>query len=228
MRAFMMLLMAAVVVPAYAEQTVVADQLIYRDIGGSGEGSQFNRIMVTSKYVRFDDGTNQDGFLLFDRMKKVIYSINAEDRSILEIEPKPVESLSKDAPKVEVRRKVDDKAPQVGGAKPIEVELLANGESCEKRLVVPGLMKSALAGLVEYQQVLSWQQQTLVSAVPAEMQNGCDLALNVYFPDMLLKEGLSFQRWGQGGRDELVDFSSDKKVDARFFELPKGYRRRAM
>ena len=228
MRAFLMLLMAVVVVPAHAEQTVIADQLVYRDLDGGGEGSQFNRIMVTSNYVRFDDGANQDGFLLFDRQKKVIYSVNAEDKAILEIEPKPVETTPDDIPKVEVVRKKDDKAPMVGGAKPVEVELLANGESCEKRLLVPGLMKQALAGLAEYHKVLSWQQQATVGTIPAEMQNACDLALNVYYPDLLLKEGLHFQRWGMAGRDELVDFANGKKVDARFFELPKGYRRRAM
>lgn len=228
MRAVLILLLSALAFHAQAESTVSADQLIYREIGESSQANAFNRILVTPEYVRFDDGTGRDGFLLYDRKQREIYSVNAEDRAILEIKPEPINALSKDAPKVEVLRKCDDKAPEVGGAKPLEVELLANGESCEKRLVVPGLMKPAVAGLAEYHRTLSWQQQASLSAIPVEMQNVCDLALNVFFPDLLVKEGLSFQRWGSGGRDELVDFSTGKSVDAKLFELPQGYRRQAM
>ena len=224
----LLLLLCFSVTLAQAGDDISTDRLVYRVLTQGEQAPQFNRILVNRHHVRLDDGSGRDGFLLYDRKEKVIYSVNPEDRTTLEIAPKPVKLEPVEGLKTEVKKKVHEKAPMIGGSRPVHVELLANGQSCEKRIVVAGPMKRALEGLREYHRTLSYQQRASLGAIPADMQNDCDLALHVYHSDLLLQEGMAIQRWGQGQHEELVDFAEGESMSRKLFELPKEFRRRAM
>jgi hypothetical protein len=221
-------LLIAVSGAAHGGDLVSADRLTYRILSEGNKSPQINRILVTEGYVRFDDGSGADGFLLYDRKNKVIFSVNPEERLILEIAPKPVNLSPGGELKVEVRKTVDDKAPSIAGSKPIEVELLANGKSCEKRIVAAGPMKRALDGLREYQQTLAYQQYISLEVIPTDMETDCDLALNIYYSERMLQEGLAVQRWREGLHEELVDYAEGEQVSRDLFQLPEDFGRKVM
>src|SRR5210317_2086350 len=73
------------------------------------------RLIVTSDYMRFDDGENSVDFVLLDRKKDIIYSTNSGERTVMSVSPKtndvkpPIElkqsvknlGMLKDAPKIQ-------------------------------------------------------------------------------------------------------------------------------
>ena len=53
------------------------------------------RYLVTTKYLRIDNGGLQDNFILFDAANKIIYSVNHEDKTILVIKNNNNQSIDK-------------------------------------------------------------------------------------------------------------------------------------
>jgi hypothetical protein len=124
--------------------------------------------------------------------------------------------------------KVDEAAPRVGGAQPMDVRLLANGELCSEMVVIQGVMEDALEGLRELKLSLARIQSATLDATPLSMRTPCDLAANLYAPDRALNFGLPLQERTVGRSQSLVDFSPDYEADEALFELPADFSRRSM
>jgi len=216
------LLLGLLCLPAWAAE-IEAGLLVYR-VEIPGQAVTFNRLLTTTDYLRLDQGEADQGFILFDRRERVIYSVNPEERSILEIDP-PVSNLDTPADlNIELHAVQMTDAPAVGGVKPLHWQLYANGEICREAILAPGLMPKAVAAYREYLLLLAAQQVVSLPSIPDEFQSACDSALHIYAPDALLGKGLPLRLWDEQGYQEiLTEYKPSSSVSAELFVLPKGF-----
>jgi hypothetical protein len=184
---------------------------------------------VTDSYVRMDDDDPESGYILFDRDRHAVYSVNHEEKSILEFSAapaaiRPPASLGTDEVIVP-----DKRAPPVGGRQPVHVQLQAGGSTCYEIVVVPGLLAPAAAALAGYAQVLAARQLKHLDEVPADIRTPCYLLRYVYGAGLPYRRGMPIREWdSKGYRRVLVDYRENMPVDAGLFVLPAGYERYRM
>ncbi|HHJ17860.1 MAG TPA: hypothetical protein ENJ80_14300 [Gammaproteobacteria bacterium] len=183
------------------------------------------RYLVTEDFMRTDEGPDTQGFALFNRKTRQIYSVVPEDRTILRIDG------SGDAPVVpqqlvlDIKQHADANAPAVEGRVPLTVELSADRELCHSAVVVPGFPGPARAAFQEFAQSLAIQQLRTLDSTPPEFRTPCFLSRYLYATDFYLQLGLPLVDWNnQGERRELIDYRFDVELDEALFELPEGYR----
>lgn len=221
----MSMLMVLAAAGANAEQ---ASLLVYQ-VWEKGTEPYISRVLVTPDYVRLDEGSNANGYTLFDRQQEILYNVLMEDKSIFVMNP-TTEVVPEKQPGLilEEEIKSDTEAPSVVGKQPLDVRLLANGEECGNLVVIDGVMEDAVEGLSELKQVLARIQAATLEAMPLDLRTPCDMATNIYQADWTLRFGLPLHERAEGRSQSLVDFSEDFDVEPEVFTLPKGFSRRSM
>lgn len=208
--------------PAGADE-VEADLLLYR-MERRGEPLSLERMLATTDYLRLDRGEGDSGFILFDRRERVIYSVDPAERTILEIDPPPLSRVIPADLNIELRNPPLADVPVVAGVTPVHWQLWVNGESCREAILAPGLMPRVVTAYRDYLLLLAAQHAVALSAIPEELRDPCDNALNVYAPDVLWGKGLPLRSWnGRDYREVLTEFSPKRRVPEARFTLPKGY-----
>jgi len=219
-------LVAVTALPVTAAQAapVKATMLLYQR-EAPGLKPYPSRLLVTRHFVRFDDGHDNGDYALFNRTTRTVYSVTREDRSILVIKPRPVGikpplPLSLTATEVAIPAK----APMVAGHHPRHYRLRVNGKACYDVVAVKGLMPGAVAALRSFRKVMAGQHARTLPAIPPDMRDACDMAINTFHPNRILSWGMPLQEWDRHGRGQkLVDFKTGEKVDSALFTLPKGF-----
>jgi len=184
------------------------------------------RIIVTDTVVRMDDGESGGDYLLFDREKRLIRSVTHGDATVLEIPARELAASSPIALQREQQLEADTKAPEIGGRQPHTLRLLVNEQPCYDAVVVPGLMPDVVKALRDFNRLLAGEQGKRLADLPAEVLDGCDLALHTFHPEWPLESGLAIQEYDhslQRGR-LLVDIDQAYQADAELFKLPADYR----
>lgn len=201
-----------------------ATVLHYAEQEPGGEAYR-TRIIVTSRWLRIDEGHESRDFLLFDRRDKALYSVNAADTRILAMSFKAVDVAS--PIKLDHRVERDNEAfPAVGGKKVTRYTLLTNRKPCYDLFAAEGMLPEAVQALREYREMLAGQQVAALSIMPKELQTPCDLANNIFAPTRYLDHGLPVRLSETGVRtSELVDFQTDFNAVPGLFELPASFRR---
>ena len=225
MRALRVAAAALVVLSAQAWAAEVESVMLMYQAHEPGIPPYGSRILVTERYVRMDDGVDGGDYLIFDRQSRMISSISHGDRTVFEIPPreitqKPPVALDRRSEQQEV-----GKAPKVGGKKPQQHRLFVNDKLCYSVVVVPGVMDDAVQALRDFRQVLAGEHAKALPAIPADMQQPCDLALTTFHSDWQLQFGLPIQEWDEAGSGQLLmDYKQEFKVEEKLFELPEGYK----
>ena len=182
------------------------------------------RYLVTRNFMRFDEGSDEGGFVLLDRAERQIYNSVPQNMTILRIDgrgelPPAPQHLS-----IELRRSADEQAPKVGGRTPLKLELVANQELCYSAVVVPGHLPQAQGAFKDFAQALAVQQVRTLASTPEEYQTPCFLSRYLYATDFHLQEGLPLLEWSpEGHRRELLDYETGVDLDESLFELPDGF-----
>lgn len=191
-----------------------------------GVDAYATRMVLNNRYLRIDDGLDDNEFVLFDRDKRVIYSVSAVRKTILTVQPAAVEpKLPFEVRLIEERQK-DGDLPAVGGKAPVRYRFSANEQPCYEVVAVPGLMPPAVTALREYRRVLSQEHAAHVHKIPAELQDACDLAMNVTAPARHLDLGFpAYLRSVTGRVRRLVDYNERYVAAPDLFKLPEGYSR---
>jgi hypothetical protein len=222
MKRISLLLLTALALSACADKGPTAVFLSFTESGPEGEYPV--RMLVTDKFLRIEDGNEQDGYIVLDRVARTIYSVNHASRTTLVIAAQPV--------KLNPPRKFDhrverlaDSLPPVDGRAVAHYRLLTNGERCFEVFSADGLLPEALAALREYHQVLAGEQATMQEKVPAGFQSACDLADQVFLPARYLEHGFPVRQVNRAGvTRQLVNYKIGVTVEPRLFELPKDYK----
>ena len=186
------------------------------------------RILVVPGYLRMDDGDDHGDFMLFDRVRRTIYSVNHEDRDILVIGHNAAADEQGVQPDLNlgVEKIKAVNVPPVDGKKPDIYRFTAAGEVCIEAVVVPGLLPAAVQALGEYGRLLAEHQRSTLENTPVEFRTPCYLSRYVYMPGRQLLKGLPIQEWDNSGyRRTLIDFQGSVLIDPALFELPAGYSR---
>jgi len=184
------------------------------------------RLIVTSKYMRFDDGEGSADFVLFDRQKHVIYSVNSAEETILAVHQKEIELN----PPFELKlthTKLDNlkDAPTIAGKQAQHYQFSTNGERCYDVIAVPGLMPDVVIALREFSELLASDSKVTFNTLPADLLKPCDISMNTFAPGRHLEFGFPIQEWSMNGSGRsLLDYQLDYQPDQALFDLPQDYR----
>lgn len=205
------------------DQRVKATVLIYRKFP-SGRESYLSRLLVTSSYMRFDNGHQEGDFLLFNRHDRTIYSVDNGDHTVLVIPPRPVKVRSPIPLKLMEKHESPSGAPEINGHHAVHYTFYANGKRCVDVMVVPHLLNGVRKALMSYKVTLAGQQATDMAKTPLDMQSACSLGDQVFSPTRTLSHGLPILEWRpDGDRKELLDYRRNVQVSRALFYLPPGY-----
>jgi hypothetical protein len=209
-------------------ETLQAQQLKF-EVTEAGQAPYLSRMLVTQQMMRIDQGSNSADFILLDRAKQVIYSINHEERSILVIKPKPIKQADTQRPDIRILVEDAVEAPQVAGRKAEHWTLLVDGQVCQEAMVLPGMLVMSVAAQGEYLSLLAEQHKLTLSSIPQGYRDACADAIQVYAPSGLLEKGLPLRLWDVNGNLQiLTDFRESLQLEADLFNLPEAFTRRSM
>jgi len=188
------------------------------------------RTIITPNYMRFDYNKDDDDFILFDRKSKVIYSVVNDDRTIVTVEPREVKVKSPIKLDFSVEKGVlGEEVPNVEGKKPEYYRYKVNGKVCYETISVKGLFPDASNAFRDYLKTLSGEHARILPRTPADMQDACDLAANIYYYGRMYDHGFPINEWhgeyNNHYKRQMVNYDTDYKPDPKLFELPKGYHR---
>ncbi len=184
------------------------------------------RYVITPAFMRSDDGVEGGDFLLFDRGKRQIYSVVADNRTVLEIDGNADSPQKPDNLTIDIRQHVAREAPMINGEAPLEIELRAASEVCRSALVIPGFLESARLAMQEYNQALAVQQLRTLDNTPPAYRTPCFLSRYLYATDFHLARGMVLADWNsRGERRELTAYETDVPVPDSLFVLPDDFTR---
>lgn len=198
--------------------------LVYQ-VAEQGAAPYVTRILITPDHVRMDEGAESATFTLFDRNAELLYNVSFRDKTVLVMKP-AVEVLPENKALVMTHsEQTDAEAPDIVGVKPVNVELLANGESCTQLVALPGVMPAATAALRELKSTLARVQAASVASRPFDLQEPCDLATNIYGATRTFEFGLPILERDAGRMQRLADMAEQFAAEDSLFQIPEGLRR---
>ena len=182
------------------------------------------RMTISEHYIRIDDGAESEGFVLFDRLKKRIFSVVDENESIMVVDPVV---LLQDTPadlKIRSQRVDTQDAPEISGNQPVYYQFYANEMLCYHLVAVAGLLPEVSRALQSYQAVLAAQQQETLESTPKDLQTPCFLANYVYAPKLYTSKGFPVEQWDEAGyHRSLSGIEENVSVSKKLFVLPDSY-----
>ncbi|MFV1996480.1 MAG: hypothetical protein ACC641_00580 [Acidiferrobacterales bacterium] len=190
----------------------------------AGTDEYHTRMIITSEYIRFDDGEGSTDFILFDRKKRIIYSTSSMDKHTLVIKWRKTSLKMPDSLKNRVE-KLKDSVPPIGNKPVTHYRLYTNEKQCYDLFAAKGLLPGAVKAMVEFQETLAVEQADFNDYVPLQTASDCDRVNNIFDPARYLKFGFPVRANDYLGRSrQLVNYKSGEKVDKKLFVLPKGYK----
>ena len=182
------------------------------------------RHLVTTKYLRIDNGNLQDDYILFDVLEKVIYSVNHADKTILVIKNnnwmKPKYDFS-----IDVTQMPLEGAPIISGKQVQGYKVLVDGEVCTNVQFIPGMYKKEMRILKNYQMTLSSQQIKNLANTPEHMKTPCFMLDVVYNEGDYYDLGMPVHEWHNRGYAKFLKEYKSQSIPENYFELPKDYKK---
>lgn len=206
------------------KQTNNSALLIFMEYENNVEPYQ-TRLIVTPEFLRFDDGEGANDFILFDRNKKKIFSINTEEQTVMSISEKQHDIKPPFELKLEDKQlPLGDDVPKIAGKEAKHFRFLANGEACYEVIAVEGLMPEVVTALKEFNRILASDSAMTFNTIPADMHNACEMSMDTFAVGRHLDKGFPIQEWSESGTGRhLVDYKEDYQPVAALFEMPKDF-----
>jgi len=184
------------------------------------------RLIVTNKFMRFDDGEGSTSFILFNRDTNTIYSVNDDDRTVMSLKSQNIEL----EPPMELNLEEHnlgtlDDAPSIQGMEPLHYQFSANDEICYDVVAVKGLMPDVVDAMQAFTAVLADDSKVTFNNIPADLHNACEMSMSTFAAGRHLKHGFPIQEWSVNGDGRtLVNYDENYEPDPALFELPEDYR----
>lgn len=187
------------------------------------------RMIVNKKFLRIDDGKSSNSFVLYDRIKKVVYSTSPDEERIMAIHEKKLKKGEAFDPPFKLTHSIKKMpkmtdAPTINGDSAKHFQLITNDKICYDVVTIKGLMPNAVKALTEFHKHMASDSIVTFNNMPADMHDACDMTSTTFEPTRQYELGFPLQEWGK--RDysrSLVDFDENYKADPKLFVLPKGY-----
>lgn len=188
------------------------------------------RMIVTKQFVRIDDGESAKSFVLYDRNKKVVYSINPDEQSVMAVHEKKLKKGVKFEPPFKLTHSVKEMpemkdVPTIDGESAKHFQLITNDEICYDVVSIKGLMPEVVKALTEFHQHMATDSVVTFNNMPADMHDACDMTTTTFKPARQFEFGFPIQEWGK--REyvrSLIDYKNNYKADPKLFVFPEGYK----
>lgn len=181
------------------------------------------RYLVTPYYLRIDSGNLQDDYILYDAVKKTIFSINHADKTILVIQSsnwmKPDYGFKTDIVQAPL-----EGAPVISGKQVQSYKVMVDGEVCTNIQFIPGMYQDEMKILKNYQRTLSSQQIRNLGNTPEHMKTPCFMLDVAYNEGDYYDLGLPVQEWHNRGYAKYLKDYKTQNVPEAFFKLPENYK----
>ncbi len=181
------------------------------------------RVIVTPEFMRFDDGEGDMNFILFDRKKNVIYSVNSSDKNVIVINQKntvlePPYQLDVKLKKIGALKD----SPKINNETAIHYQVMVNDKLCYNVATISNLMPEAVAALRDYAILAASDSMSTYSSIPADMQNPCEGAMTTFTPVIHMQNGFPVMEWGRQREivKQLFDYDLNFVADPSLFVLP--------
>ena len=184
------------------------------------------RVVVTPEFMRFDDGAGSQDFIIFDRNKDIIYSVNSEEQTVMSVAYKASDVKPPFDLKLEEKHiaNIAD-APKIEGMQPLHYQFSVKGQTCYDVVAVKGLMTDVVQAMQAFSRVLESDSKLTFHTLPQEMQDPCDMAMTTFAAGQHLKFGFPIQEWSaRGAGRSLVDYNQNYTADPQLFVLPATYK----
>jgi len=188
------------------------------------------RMIVTKDFVRIDDGEGDKDFVLFNRNKKIVHSVNAGEKTIMAVHEKKLKPGQKFEPPFKLihsnkEMPVMKDAPTIEGEEAKHYQLITNDQVCYDVIAIKGLMPNVVTALTEFHKHMATDSRVTFNNLPADMHNACDMTATTFKPARQFEFGFPIQEWGKREYSRsLVDYNINYKADAKLFVLPEGYK----
>jgi hypothetical protein len=206
--------------------TVTALEIIINEGMGDGEMGT-SRTLITDDYMRLDDGTdNSESYLILDRKQNVIYSVYPAERSVVKISYKDVDIESPIPLDWEEHIRDDhDFEQKTFLNKPVKRYVITSGDKmCFEAYYIEGFLPEASAAEIQFLKIIASDHKRVLSSVPADQVEACDLIINVFHPGSHLKHGYPIGvSNGLSYRRIIKSYNERAKVDKSLFTIPEEF-----
>lgn len=182
----------------------------------AGDPPYETRVLVTDKYLRIDDGSDNGDYVFMDRRHPVVYNVLLSQNLVMRMPNRMVPAV--DGQKLGVREKI---LPVRQGT--VRVQVFADDKLCSESVVAEKLQPKAAKAMAEYLSALAYVQWVTYQNTPEDIRSACDLAHNIYETGRALAHGLPMEERDYAGRTRKFVSSSLKPLKNELFVLPKGY-----
>lgn len=217
------LYVSVLLVFASSVYSATLDSLVLQyDETESGADVQSMRYIINDQFLRIDNGNADSDFILFDRHKKTVFSINHEDQTVLKISYIPWKSPKYDF-QVSFEEHALSDAPKVFGKQVFSYQVKAENKVCTRVLLVKNMHMNRLQVLYEFQNIMSGQQVATLHNTPEEFHTPCFLVDQIFHKADYLKLGLPIQISYSRDYSKLLKGIEESEVDSSLFVLPVNY-----
>ena len=196
--------------------------ILYYEEVEQGVGMQPMRYIVNDDFLRIDNGSDTDDYILFNVKENIIYSINHDDQTILKIENHawvmPVFDF-----KVLNEESVMKDSPKVFNQQVTSYMVKAAGITCTQVSLVKDKYMREMQVFYQYQKVLSGQQVATLKNTPEELHTPCFLVDQIYHAGQYYKEGLPIHVGYSRGYEKFLRSTKHEKIDVKLFLKPEKY-----
>lgn len=182
------------------------------------------RMIITDKFLRIDEGSNNGDFILFNRQSKSIFNVVKEEKTILAIKPvtKTVE------PPFPLRWVIESQTSQAlmrsqqnNEAAATHFKYMLNDKPCFNLVTINNQLVETLDAMREYNQVLANELKSNYHHLAGQE---CQEAIDIFDPNIRFQYGFPLREWSAYGYQRfLVDFQKDVIFPESLFVLPKNY-----
>lgn len=185
------------------------------------------RMLVNEDFLRIDDSDAEDGFVLYDRKEKTIYSITTEDNRALKIVDRPITVKLPADLSLDIQSKPDADIPSIAGQKPTQYDYVIKDQTCQYVMAAPGILDDLRQALIEYRQVLASEQAANLSKTPQAFLSECFLSNDIFHVKQRFKHGFPVAIWmdhkgGNQYRRILQSYESVELKAESVFTVPDG------
>ena len=208
------------------DPTKVGVSLLYAEKeAGSPESGL--RLFVNAEFMRIDDLSAPNDFILFDRKKRTIYNVIAAEKSVAVISPRPVTATAP-IPIAFTEEKHESAAITRGAenTKGYYYKFFANGVACYNVVVAENYLPDVVNAFKEFRTVLAGEHATSLGNLPPDRQDACDLALNIFYPAHHLDFGFPVREWDDKGYSKFLrEAQRGVVIDPEMLKIPADYAR---
>ena len=233
MKKLVLLMMSSVVVLSSLASCVNKepnDTLVLFMEQESGVEPYQTRMIITKEFVRVDDGEGAKSFILFNRNKKIVYSINPDEKSVMAIHEKKLKKGEVFEPPFKLTHSVKEMpemkdAPTIKGESAKHYQLITNDKICYDVVAIRNLMPNVVEALIEFHNHMATDSIVTFNNIPKDLHEACEITSTTFKPTRQFEFGFPIQEWGNNEYSRsLVDYDDNYKVDLKLFVFPEGYK----